>query len=431
MTLLRDRRFRLLWSGQLLSNIGDWFLLVAVPVYVFGLTGSTLGTGLAFVTQMLPALIWPPVAGVLVDRMDRFTVMIVADVARAGIMPLLVLADGDRLWLVYVVLLVQASFAQFFLPARQAVIPEVVGRGRELERANAWFSLSSGLMRLAGAPLGGLVYAAAGFHAAVLADSTTYAISASTLVGVRALSRRPGCPGPGPVAPAPGPGQAAVYLREAVDFLRGHRVLSGLLLVSAVFEGVDGALNVLFVPYAVHTLGSGSGGVGLLFAALGVGFLLSAPVGRRVAEARRLRVGLAGCLAVIDACLAVFFHTHAFVVALVAMGIVGVPGGAFALVVQVELQRGTPSALLGRISSAFAAGQMIAALLGATLSSVAVRPLGLTVVADAAMVVLLLGAVGAVALLPAGRVREKADPARRTRAHPMPATPPGEADAPG
>jgi predicted MFS family arabinose efflux permease len=200
-----------------------------------------------------------------------------------------------------------------------------------------------------------------------------------------------------------------VDLREAVAFLRRHRVLWGLLLVSAVFEGVDGALNVLFVPYALDTLNSGSSGVGLLFAALGGGFLLSAPVGRRVAAARRLRAGLAGCLAVIDGCFAVLFHTHVFVVALVAIGVVGVPGGAFVQVVQVELQRGTPSALLGRISSAFVAGQMIAALLGATLSSVAARPLGLTAVADAAAVVLLLGAIAAAALLPAGRVREKAD----------------------
>ncbi|ADP83008.1 major facilitator superfamily MFS_1 [Pseudofrankia inefficax] len=429
MTLLRDRRFRLLWSGQLLSNIGDWFLVVAVPVYVFQLTGSTLGTGLALVTQMVPALIWPPLAGVLVDRMDRLTVMIAADVARAWIMLLLVLAEADRLWLVYVVLLAQASLAQFFLPARQAVIPAVVGRGKELGHANAWFSLSGGIMRIAGAPLGGLVYATAGFHAAVLADSASYAISASTLVGVRALSRSPGtaCAA---TRPAPHP-QAAVYLREAVAFLRGHRVLWGLLLVSAVFEGVDGALNVLLVPYAVHTLNSGSGGVGLLFAALGGGFLLSAPVGRWVAEARLLRVGVAACLAVIDGCFAVLFHTHAFAVALVAIGIVGVPGGAFVLVVQVELQRGTPSALLGRIGSAFAAAQMTAALLGATLSSVAVRPLGLTVVADAAVVVLLLGAAAAVALLPAGPVRARAGPTRRRAAHPVSATPAGEPDAPG
>lgn len=407
MTLLRDRRFRLLWSGQLLSNIGDWFLVVAVPVYVFHLTGSALGTGLAFVTQMVPALIWPPIAGVLVDRLDRFTVMIVADVARAGIMVLLVLAQADRLWLIYLVLLAQASFAQFFLPARQAVIPAIVGRGRELENANAWFSLSGGIMRLAGAPLGGLVYAAAGFRAAVLADSASYAISASTLVGVRALSRHPRCAGTGAGAAHP----TQLGLRAAVTFLRGHRVLWALLLVSAVFEAVDGALNVLFVPYALHTLHSDSSGVGLLFAALGVGFLVSAPVGRRVASARRLRVGVAVCLALIDGCFAVLFHTDVFVVALIAIGVVGVPGGAFVLLVQVELQRGTPSALLGRISSAFAAAQMIAALLGATLSSVAVQPLGPRVVADAAGGLLLLGAVAAATLLPATRARGQPDAA--------------------
>jgi MFS family permease len=63
--------FRRLWLGQLASSLGTWLLVVAVPLYVFDLTGSTLATGIAFVAETLPAVVLGPVSGVLVDRLDR------------------------------------------------------------------------------------------------------------------------------------------------------------------------------------------------------------------------------------------------------------------------------------------------------------------------------------------------------------------------
>jgi len=71
LAALRQRNFALLWFGQLISLLGDWILFVALPFYIYTLTGSTLATGIMFMVQTLPRLFLGSVAGVFVDRWNR------------------------------------------------------------------------------------------------------------------------------------------------------------------------------------------------------------------------------------------------------------------------------------------------------------------------------------------------------------------------
>lgn len=84
--VLGQRNFALLWVGQVVSLIGDWVLLIALPFYVYALTGSVLATGAMFIAETLPRLVLGSLAGVFVDRWDRRWTMIVADVLRALIL---------------------------------------------------------------------------------------------------------------------------------------------------------------------------------------------------------------------------------------------------------------------------------------------------------------------------------------------------------
>jgi MFS family permease len=68
---LRERDFALLWFGGLVSMMGNWMLSIALPIYVYQLTDSTLATSAMLAAQMLPTLLFGSVAGVLVDRWDR------------------------------------------------------------------------------------------------------------------------------------------------------------------------------------------------------------------------------------------------------------------------------------------------------------------------------------------------------------------------
>src|SRR5919198_1112108 len=80
---LRQRNFALLWFAGLISLAGDWMLIVALPIYVYQLTGSTLATSTMFIAGRLPTLLFGSVAGVFVDRWDRKRTMVVANLLLA------------------------------------------------------------------------------------------------------------------------------------------------------------------------------------------------------------------------------------------------------------------------------------------------------------------------------------------------------------
>ncbi len=135
--LLRQRNFSLLWFGQLLSLVGDWVLLVALPFYVYDLTGSALLTGVMWMVESLPRLLLGSLAGVFVDRWDRRRTMIVADLTRALILlPLLLVHSHEWLWVIYVVAFLESVISQFFAPAKGAIIPRLVSE-KDLMAANS------------------------------------------------------------------------------------------------------------------------------------------------------------------------------------------------------------------------------------------------------------------------------------------------------
>ena len=104
LTVLRRRDFALLWFAGLVSLIGDWMLVVALPLTVYQLTGSALATGGVLIANKLSALVLGSIAGVFVDRWDRKRTMVVANLIRAPVLLLLVAVDSaERVWIVYVV----------------------------------------------------------------------------------------------------------------------------------------------------------------------------------------------------------------------------------------------------------------------------------------------------------------------------------------
>src|ERR687896_2528980 len=110
LAVLRQRDFSLLWFGGVLSVVGDYFLFVALPFFVYERTGSALATGAMFVAETLPRLLFGSVAGVFVDRWDRKRTMVLADLSRALILlPLLLVAAGGALALVYAVAPVEGT----------------------------------------------------------------------------------------------------------------------------------------------------------------------------------------------------------------------------------------------------------------------------------------------------------------------------------
>ncbi len=147
LALLWRRDFGCIWIGGLISLVGDWMLLTALPVYVYQSTGSTLATGAMLAARVIPRILLGSLAGVFVDRWDRRGTLIVANLLLAlGLLPLLLATSGERLWLVYVVAFVQSAMAQVVAPALGALVPRLVDE-RELLRANALNALSNDVSR--------------------------------------------------------------------------------------------------------------------------------------------------------------------------------------------------------------------------------------------------------------------------------------------
>lgn len=178
--LLRGNRdFRLLWSAQIVSEIGDWFFAIAVYSLLLEHTGQAKSVGLAVVLQLLPQVFMAPLAGILNDRLNRRTVMIFADVARFFIILAMLAAQSPGLvWLIYILLFLETTMWALFEPGRQAIIPKLCGSRDEVLVANALSSMTWSFNLAVGASIGGVVAWKFGRDTVFVIDAFTFLLSA-------------------------------------------------------------------------------------------------------------------------------------------------------------------------------------------------------------------------------------------------------------
>jgi NRE family putative nickel resistance protein-like MFS transporter len=179
LDLIRTNRdFRLLWFGQIVSLLGDWFDLIASASLVAKLTGSGLGVGALFVVRFIAPFLISPLAGVWVDRYNRKHLLILADLSRAVIVIGFLLVRGPRhTWLLYTLTTAQLAIGGIFFPGRNAILPDLVSE-RELGAANTLGSSTWATMLAIGSALGGLAAGKWGIYPAFLIDSSTFLLSA-------------------------------------------------------------------------------------------------------------------------------------------------------------------------------------------------------------------------------------------------------------
>ena len=153
--LLRNRNFMLMWWAGLVSWVGNYMLFIALPVYVYNETGSTLATSFSVMANALPMIVVGQLAGVLVDRWDYRRTLVVANLVLVGVTLLFLTVLSAPWWWVVPIAFLQSSVGQFIGPAENALLPTLVDESR-LGAANSLNALNNNLARLAGPALGGL-----------------------------------------------------------------------------------------------------------------------------------------------------------------------------------------------------------------------------------------------------------------------------------
>jgi len=298
--LLRgNANFRRLWIAQIISEVGDWFYMVALYAMLLEFTGRAELLGIAFVLQVLPQALTSPVAGVINDRLRRQRVMIFSDLARAVIVSCMLLVRSPQMiWLVYPLLALETAMWGLFEPARNAVIPNIVA-DEEIIIANTLSSTTWSFNLFVGSALGGAV-------AAFLGRDAVYTLNGMSFLASAFLISRMRFAEPHTESLPPLRWRDLVDyspILEGVRYVRRQAPLAVAVFVKAGL-GVTGASWVIFpimgryvFPVKGHGIDPERGallGMSLLMGARGLGALmgpvLTAPWVQQ--HPQRLRVGI-------------------------------------------------------------------------------------------------------------------------------------------
>lgn len=405
LSLLRQRNYGLLWFGQVISVAGDWVLNASLVFYVYAMTGSVLATGVMFMIATLPRLLLGSVAGVFVDRWDRWRTMIVSDLLRALlILVLLTVRSPSSIWIVYLVALVETAIAQFFGPAKSALVPRIV-TSEELIKANSLNSLGEEIGRLSGPAIGGLMLARLGLPSVVFFDVCSFLFSGAMLA-LMALPPGAGRPETTPDLPqssgltTPGPATVIALMadvwRQWLDGLRVMRrnqVVASLLLVFAICMVGEGLLEVLFVPWVKEVMAGDSAMFGWMMSAQAVGSiaggLILAAAGKRRATHRLLILGAAGW-GLIDLAI---FNVRWLPLSLALFVLVGLPIAAMFVATSTIIQHEVADAYRGRAFGALATTGALTTLGGMAIASAIGQRAGIVPMLNLACLAVLAGAV--------------------------------------
>jgi len=280
-SLLRDNRnYRNTWIGQVVSEIGDHFNNIAVFSLVLAHTGSGMVVAGVMLSRAIPAMFAGPLAGVVLDRLDRKRVMIASDLVRAVVAAGFILTvNRPDTWLVYVLsgLLMLAS--PFFSAGRAAILPAIATK-EELHTANSLTQTTQWTTLTIGAFLGGASVTQFGYGWAFSANALSFLVSAFCI-------SRLSLPGRGFRAVRRALTEAEVVrpwheYREGLRYMRGHALIFGIALIAVGWATGGGAAQILFSIFGELVFRRGPAGIGTIWGCAGIGLLCGGAIAYRI-----------------------------------------------------------------------------------------------------------------------------------------------------
>ena len=361
-SVLAHRDFSLLWSGQLVSNIGTAIASLALMFYAYDLTGSAMAMAILAIAQTLPVVAFAGPIGVYIDRWNRKKIMVASDVIRAVailLIPLTIYFPSfiPTIYWVYLITFLYATANAWFFPARSASIPNLV-EGDELVAANSLSQMTFQVVQLVVPPVGGILVAllAPDYLLAFAINSAAFVFSAIALRGIKTTLI--------PNRDSDDTESLMAQIKQGARYVVGNSILSFLFVFAMLLAVSSGILNALFMPYLEGELGLGSAQIGLVLSAGAASGAIAAVYFSRKKELDRplYLVALAGLLAGI----AIFALVLAF--DLVSWAMIGAVDVILNIPLTVLMQELVEDELRGRVFSllsvAFTALQVIGMAIG-------------------------------------------------------------------
>jgi MFS family permease len=282
---LRHRDMRLLAGTFLVDQVGSWSFVVVIMVYIFDRTHSTQWLAATGICRWAPGLLLTSYGGVLADRYQRTTVMIVSALASAVIMAgmAVAVAAGAPVWIILALIALSAVALTPYRPAAGALTPDIVGE-KDLAAANAIFSALENLVVVIGPGIGGLLLLTGRPAVSVAINAASFGIAAA---GVARLQVRS--------VGGAADGNMLQQLATGFKALGAQPVALAVTLFCALDSAVYGASSVVYAPLSVR-LGTGPGGYSYLLAAEALGGVLGAGLANRLSGASRLAPVIMGSI---------------------------------------------------------------------------------------------------------------------------------------
>ncbi|MGH2444219.1 MAG: MFS transporter [Chloroflexota bacterium] len=352
---LRHRPFALLWSGQTISRIGNGVYSTVLAWTVYAISHSTSATGFVIMASAIPQVIFLLAGGLVGDRVSRRAIILVSDSLSgiaAGSVAVIALTGHLTVPLLAVLAVIFGTVSAFFLPAYQAIIPEVIS-AEQLQTANGLEGLSMSAVSIAGPSIGAAVYAWGRVGAAFGFDALTFLVSASTMLLIRV---------PGRIVTV----KQSIWedVREGWGYVRGTSWLWVSIVLAAFANAAGtGPIGVL-MPAIIDRLHLGIAYLGLTFTIMGLALLAGNVIVAQLPPLRHRGYIMYIMWAMIDLGPVVFGVAPNFLVLAAGAVLLGA-GGAADAIWQGLVQEAVPRQYLSRVYSLD------------LLGSLALRPIGL------------------------------------------------------
>jgi MFS family permease len=280
--LLRDNRnYKFMWSGQVVSEVGDHYNNIAVFALALSNTGSGLVVAGILISRAICAVLAGPIAGVLLDRVDRKRIMIISDLVRAVIAIIFILGiPQGRTWLLYVLSGALMFASPFFSSGRSSILPTIATKN-ELHSANSLTQLTQWTTMTLGSFLGGSSVSQFGYKLAFLFNAFSFLFSAWCISRLHVESgfraERSDVAGDKVVRPWH-------EYTEGLMYMKSSPLILGIGLVAVGWATGGGAAQILFSVFGEVVFHRGPTGIGIIWGCAGIGLIIGALVAHRLGK---------------------------------------------------------------------------------------------------------------------------------------------------